>query len=96
MSSIDEKTIRKTAHLARIEIDEANIPYYTDQIKGVVDWIEQLADVDTNGIEPMVSISEKPMPVREDVMTDGDYVEEVTQNAPESAYGFFVVPKVVE
>ncbi len=96
MSSIDEKTIEKVANLARIEIDPADVSYFADQIKGVVDWIEQLSEVDTDNVKPLAVVDETSITMREDDITDGGYMEDVTKNAPESAYGFYVVPKVVE
>ncbi|MBL0947317.1 Asp-tRNA(Asn)/Glu-tRNA(Gln) amidotransferase subunit GatC [Brevundimonas sp.] len=94
--AIDAATVRKVAHLARIKTPEARLEPLARELSGILDWIEQLNEVDVDGVEPMTSNVAQPLRLREDVVTDGNKVAEVLSNAPKSADGFFVVPKVVE
>ncbi len=94
--AIDAATVRKVAHLARIKTPEERLEPLARELSGILDWIEQLNEVDVDGVEPMTSNVAQPLRLREDVVTDGDKVAEVLSNAPKSAEGFFVVPKVVE
>lgn len=94
--AIDVATVRKVARLARIAEPEDRLEGLARELNGIMTWIEQLAEVDTDGVEPMTSAVEQPLPMREDVVTDGGDPARVLANAPKSARGFFVVPKVVE
>lgn len=94
--AIDAETVRKVAHLARIKTPEDRLEPLAGELNGILAWIEQLNEVDVAGVEPMTSNVAQPMRLRDDVVTDGDKVADVLGNAPRSADGFFVVPKVVE
>ena len=95
--SIDEKTVRKVAKLARLAISEERLAPMAAELNGIMAWIEQLNEVDIDGVEPMTSAVEGvSLPMRDDVVTDGDNPERVLANAPKAEDGFFVVPKVVE
>ena len=94
--SIDEKTVRKVAKLARLALPEDRVKPMADELNGIMAWIEQLNEVDVQGVEPMTSNVAQPLRLREDVVTDGAKVDAVLSNAPKSADGFFVVPKVVD
>ncbi len=94
--AIDAATVRKVAHLARIKTPEDRLEPLAQELNGILAWIEQLNEVDVVGIEPMTSNVAQPLRLRDDVVSDGDKVEDVLSNAPSSAEGFFVVPKVVE
>lgn len=94
--AIDAATVRKVARLARIAEPEDRVDALTQELNGILRWIEQLGEVDTDGVEPMTSVVAQALPLRDDVVTDGGYVDRVLANAPKSADGFFVVPKVVE
>ena len=94
--AIDAATVRKVAHLARIKTPEDRLEPLAQELNGILNWIEQLNEVDVQGVEPMTSNVAQPLRLREDVVTDGDKVEAVLSNAPKSADGFYVVPKVVE
>jgi len=94
--AIDAKTVRKVAHLARIKTAEDRLEPLAAELNGILAWIEQLNEVDVEGVEPMTSNVHQPMRLRDDVVTDGNRVADVLGNAPRSADGFFVVPKVVE
>jgi len=94
--AIDAATVRKVARLARIAEPEARLEPLAQELNGIIAWIEQLAEVDTDGVEPLTSVVHAVLPLREDAVTDGGDVARVLANAPRSADGFFVVPKVVE
>ena len=94
--SIDAATVRRVAHLARIKTPEDRLEPLAQELNGILAWIEQLNEVDVEGVEPMTSNVRQRLRLREDVVTDGGKVDAVLSNAPKSADGFFVVPKVVE
>jgi aspartyl-tRNA(Asn)/glutamyl-tRNA(Gln) amidotransferase subunit C len=94
--AIDAATVRKVAHLARIRVDEARVEALAAELSGILTWIEQLNEVDTEGVAPMASTEAVALPMREDVVTDGGDASVILANAPRSDRGFFVVPKVVE
>jgi aspartyl-tRNA(Asn)/glutamyl-tRNA(Gln) amidotransferase subunit C len=94
--SIDAATVRKVARLARIAEPEDRLEPLAKELSGILDWIEQLNEVDVAGVEPMTSAVHTPLPMREDVVTDGGDPAKVLANAPKTVSNFFVVPKVVE
>ena len=94
--TIDAATVRKVARLARIAQPEEGLDQLAKELSGIMAWIEQLAEVDTDGVEPMTSAVHMPAPMRDDVVTEGGDPEVVLSNAPRRAGNFFVVPKVVE
>lgn len=94
--SIDITTARKVAKLARIRVDEAQLPKLASQLSGILGFMEQLNEVDVTGIEPMVSVTPMRLTRRADVVTDGNIQDQILKNAPDAREGFFAVPKVVE
>lgn len=94
--AIDAATVRRVAHLARIKTPEDRLEPLARELNDILAWIEQLNEVDITDVEPMTSNVAQPMRLRDDVVTDGNKVDDVLGNAPRSADGFFVVPKVVE
>jgi aspartyl-tRNA(Asn)/glutamyl-tRNA(Gln) amidotransferase subunit C len=94
--AIDAATVRKVARLARIAEPEERIEPLVQELNGILQWIEQLAEVDTDGVEPLTSVVHATLPLRDDVVTDGGDAARVLANAPKSTDGFYVVPKVVE
>ena len=94
--AIDVATVRKVARLARIAEPEDRLEGLAAELTGIMAWIEQLAEVDTDGVEPMTSAVAVALPLREDVVTEGGDPRKVLANAPKTAGNFFVVPKVVE
>ncbi|MFO1012645.1 MAG: Asp-tRNA(Asn)/Glu-tRNA(Gln) amidotransferase subunit GatC [Caulobacteraceae bacterium] len=94
--SIDAATVRKVARLARIREPEEKLEQLAAELSGILQWIEQLNEVDTDGVEPMASTEAVTLPMREDVVTEGGDPTKVLANAPKSDRNFFVVPKVVE
>ena len=94
--TIDVATVRKVARLARIAEPEERLEQLAKELNGIMSWIEQLSEVDTDGVEPMTSAVHTPLPMRDDVVTEGGDPDMVLSNAPKRAGDFFVVPKVVE
>ena len=94
--AIDAATVRKVARLARIAEPEDKLEPLARELSGIMSWIEQLNEVDTDGVEPMTTSVAMTLPMRDDVVTDGGDAARVLSNAPKSEKGFFVVPKVVE
>ena len=94
--AIDAATVRKVARLARIAEPEDKLEALAKELTGIMTWIEQLGEVDTDGVEPMTSAVAVTLPMREDVVTDGGDPAKVLSNAPKTVDGLFVVPKVVE
>ncbi len=94
--SLDQETVRRIAFLARIDVPDSDLSPLAEQLTGILGWVEQLAEVDTDSVSPMTSVAEMTLPWRDDVVTDGGYAARVTANAPDSRDGYFLVPKVVE
>lgn len=94
--TIDNATVTKIANLARIRVLDEEKAKYAAQIGGIMQWIEQLDAVNTDGVEPLASVNDIALPLREDAITDGNKQADILANAPESTSGFFAVPKIVE
>ena len=94
--SIDKATVRKIATLARIRVTEDDLNYYAPQLQNILGWAEQLQQVNTDGVEPLASVSEIALRLRADVVNDGGDAAKVLANAPESTENFYVVSKIVE
>jgi aspartyl-tRNA(Asn)/glutamyl-tRNA(Gln) amidotransferase subunit C len=93
---VDEATVRRIARLARIKITDDEAKGLEGELSSILDWVEQLKEVDTENVEPMTRVVPISLKQREDVVTDGEKADEIVANAPMSEDGFFVVPKVVE
>jgi aspartyl-tRNA(Asn)/glutamyl-tRNA(Gln) amidotransferase subunit C len=93
---VDEATVRRIARLARIKITDEEAKGLEGELNGILNWVEQLGEVDTENVEPMTSVVPIKLKMRDDVVNDGEKVDDVTANAPMSEDGFYVVPKVVE
>ena len=89
-------TVRRIAHLARIHIADDDIPRLQGELNGILGWVEQLAALDVEGVQPLTGAAEMELPMRADEITDGGIPEQILANAPERAGDYFVVPKVVE
>ena len=94
--SVDAATVRRIAHLARIAVDETEIPHLQGELNAMLAFVEQLSEVDVENVEPMTSVMPMQMKKRADVVDDGGIADQVVANAPASEDHFFVVPKVVE
>ena len=93
---VDQATVRHIARLARIRVSDEEAKRLEGELTGILQWVEQLEEVDTSGVEPMTSVVTVEMKMRDDVVTDGGYPDDIVANAPEHEGHFFVVPKVVE
>jgi aspartyl-tRNA(Asn)/glutamyl-tRNA(Gln) amidotransferase subunit C len=94
--SLDEATVARIAQLARIAVPADELESLATELSHILEWIEQLNEVDTEGVPPMTSVAAMKLAWREDRVTDGDRPEDILANAPERQDGYFVVPKVVE
>lgn len=94
--SLDPATVRRIARLARIQVEESQLAALQAELNGILGWIEQLNEVDVDGVEPLTGAAHMALRMRDDVVTDGDMRDAVLANAPDRAGSFFAVPKVVE
>ena len=95
--SLDPATVRRIAKLSRLHLEEAEIPNLQADLNGILGWIEQLNEVDVEGVEPMAGATQGVvLRLREDVVTDGNRADAILSNAPDKAGRYFAVPKVVE
>jgi aspartyl-tRNA(Asn)/glutamyl-tRNA(Gln) amidotransferase subunit C len=94
--TVDKSTVEQIARLARVKIADDKKEALASELNEILGWVEQLSELDTEGVAPMTSVVEIDLPLREDQVTDGGIPEKVTANAPEAAHSFYVVPKVVE
>ena len=94
--SIDKATVARIASLARIEVGEARQQELAGELNQILEWVEQLKEVNTDHVEPMTSVVEAALPRRVDVVNDGNCADDVLANAPDAEHGFFAVPKVIE
>ena len=94
--SVDLSAVRRIAHLARIGVSEAELPHLQGEINAILRFVQALEAVDVEGVEPMTSVLPMRLPMRDDVVTDGEIADKVLANAPLTEDGFFLVPKVIE
>jgi aspartyl-tRNA(Asn)/glutamyl-tRNA(Gln) amidotransferase subunit C len=94
--SVDQATVRRIARLARIAVDEQEIPHLQSEINAILSFVDELSSVDVEGVEPMTSVIPMTLPMRDDVVTDGEIAPKVLANAPLTEGGYFLVPKVIE
>ena len=94
--AVDLSAVRRIAHLARIGVSDTEIPHLQGEINAILAFVEALGEVDVEGVEPMTSVTPMRLPMRDDIVTDGEIVGKVLANAPLTEDGFFLVPKVIE
>jgi aspartyl-tRNA(Asn)/glutamyl-tRNA(Gln) amidotransferase subunit C len=94
--AVDAATTRRIAHLARIAVKDEEVAHLQGEINAVLAFVEQLAEVNVDGVEPMTSVTPMQMKMREDVVNDGGIPDAIVRNAPATEDNFFLVPKVVE
>jgi aspartyl-tRNA(Asn)/glutamyl-tRNA(Gln) amidotransferase subunit C len=94
--SVNTEQVRHIAKLARIAMSDAEIDALVPELNNILGWVEQLAEVNTDGVEPLTAVIDQKLRLREDAVTDGDKRDAVLANAPEGQHGFFAVPKVIE
>ena len=94
--SIDLQTVKKLASLSRISVTDAEAEAMVPELNNILDWVEQLGEVDVTGVQPMTAVIPNQQRLRDDVVTDGNVRDKVLANAPQAEHGFFAVPKVIE
>ena len=94
--SVTAETVRHVAKLARIAMSDAEIDALVPELNNILGWVDQLAEVDTDGVEPLTAVIDLKLRLRDDVVTDGNNRDKVLANAPDAQHGFFAVPKVIE
>jgi aspartyl-tRNA(Asn)/glutamyl-tRNA(Gln) amidotransferase subunit C len=94
--SVSETEVRHVAKLARLALSDAEIDRMVPELNNILGWVEQLGEVDTDGVEPLTAVIDNHTRLRDDVVTDGDCRDAVLKNAPDAQHGFFAVPKVIE
>lgn len=94
--SVDTETVRHIAKLARIAMSDADIDALVPELNNILGWVEQLSAVETEGVEPLATVVDLKLRLRDDLIDDGNVREKVLANAPDAQHGFFAVPKVIE
>ena len=94
--SVSRETVAKVASLARIKLDDAALDRMVPELNNILAWVEQLGEVDTNGVEPLTAVIDQKLRLRDDVVNDGNIRDAILLNAPDAQHGFFAVPKVIE
>ena len=94
--SVDTATVRHIAKLARLKMSDAEIEALVPELNNILGWVEQLAEVNTDGVEPLTAVIDQKLRLRDDRVNDGDVRDAVLLNAPDAQHGFFAVPKVIE
>jgi aspartyl-tRNA(Asn)/glutamyl-tRNA(Gln) amidotransferase subunit C len=94
--SVSSQQVRHIAKLARIAMSDEEIERLVPEINNILGWVEQLAEVNTDGVEPLTAVIDQKLRLRDDAVTDGNIRAEVLANAPDAQHGFFAVPKVIE
>jgi aspartyl-tRNA(Asn)/glutamyl-tRNA(Gln) amidotransferase subunit C len=94
--SVTNEKVRHIARLARIAMSDEELEQLVPELNNILGWVEQLGEVNTDGVEPLTAVIDQKMRLREDIVTEGNIRAEVLANAPEAQHGFFAVPKVIE
>ncbi|HQT84040.1 MAG: aspartyl/glutamyl-tRNA(Asn/Gln) amidotransferase subunit C [Acidiphilium sp. 37-64-53] len=94
--SLDPATVRRIAKLARIRLADDEVPRLEGELNAILGYVEQLSEVDVDGVQPLSGGAQMAMRLREDAVTDGNYPDKILANAPDRIGNFFAVPKVVE
>jgi aspartyl-tRNA(Asn)/glutamyl-tRNA(Gln) amidotransferase subunit C len=94
--SVSPEQVRHIAKLARIALSEEELERIGSELNNILGWVEQLSEVDTDGVEPLATVIDQKLRLRDDVVDDGDVRDKVLANAPDAQHGFFAVPKVIE
>jgi aspartyl-tRNA(Asn)/glutamyl-tRNA(Gln) amidotransferase subunit C len=94
--SVSNEQVRHIARLARIAMSDEELDRLGPELNNILGWVEQLAEVNTDGVEPLTAVIDQKLRLREDAVTEGDRRDDVLANAPDAEHGFFAVPKVIE
>ena len=93
--SVTNEQVRHIARLARIAMSDEELERLVPELNAIIDWVEQLGEVDTDGVEPLTAVIEQKLRLRDDAVSDGNIRDDVLANAPDAQHGFFAVPKVI-
>jgi aspartyl-tRNA(Asn)/glutamyl-tRNA(Gln) amidotransferase subunit C len=94
--SVDTQTVRHIARLARLKMSDAEVEAMVPELNNILGWVEQLGEVNTDGVEPLTAVIDQDLRLRDDAVNDGDMRDAVLSNAPDAQHGFFAVPKVID
>jgi aspartyl-tRNA(Asn)/glutamyl-tRNA(Gln) amidotransferase subunit C len=94
--SVNADQVRHVARLARLALGDDEIDRMVPELNNILDWVEQLAEVDTDGVEPLTAVIDNKLRLRDDAVNDGNVRDDILKNAPDAQHGFFAVPKVIE
>jgi len=94
--SVNTQQVRHIAKLARIAMSDGELERLVPELNAIIGWVEQLAEVNTEGVEPLTAVIDQKLRLRDDVVTDGNIRDDILANSPEAQHGFFAVPKVIE
>jgi aspartyl-tRNA(Asn)/glutamyl-tRNA(Gln) amidotransferase subunit C len=94
--SVNAEQVRHVARLARLALGDGEIDRMVPELNNILGWVEQLGEVDTDGVEPLTAVVENKLRLRDDVVDDGNVRDDILKNAPDAQHGFFAVPKVIE
>lgn len=94
--SVNADTVRHVAKLARLAMSDSEIEALVPELNNILGWVDQLGEVDTQGVEPLTAVIDQKLRLRDDVVDDGNVRDKVLANAPDAQHGFFAVPKVIE
>jgi aspartyl-tRNA(Asn)/glutamyl-tRNA(Gln) amidotransferase subunit C len=94
--SVSPEQVRHIANLARIAMSDEEIERLVPELNAIIGWVEQLGEVNTDGVEPLTAVIDQKLRLRDDAVTDGDCRDAILDNAPDAEHGFFAVPKVIE
>lgn len=94
--AIDNETVKRVAFLSRLKIEDDKLEETKEEFNKILNWVEQLNEVNTDGVEPLISVNDSNLQLRHDEVTEGNQADAVLKNAPQAQYGYFTVPKVVE
>lgn len=94
--AIDTQTVKRTAFLSRLKIEDDKIEAAEREFNKIINWVEQLNEVNTDDVEPLIAVNDTPLTCRDDVVVEGNQADKILKNAPMAEYDYFVVPKVVE
>ena len=94
--AVDENTVKRIAFLARLKVENDKLQATKDEFNKILNWVEELNEINTDDVEPLISVNEQVLRLREDVVDDGNQREAILKNAPSAEFDYFAVPKVVE
>ncbi len=94
--AVDENTVKRIAFLARLKVEDDKLQATKDEFNKILNWVEELNEINTDNVEPLISVNEQVLRLREDVVDDGNQREAILKNAPSAEFDYFAVPKVVE